>query len=170
MVYEWVLKEKTITEGRINTDIFAALETPQADAYTAVLLYCALLRAAGVPALPVAGVLVNLGSRTVNHYWAEFWVDGFGWIPVDPAMAAGAVPASYNTRDDREIFYFGNIDSQRIAFSRGFVTLSPMTPGGRTVSLERTYALQSLWEEAAAGLDSYTSLWGDIIITGIYAQ
>jgi transglutaminase-like putative cysteine protease len=170
MIFEWLLKERAITEGRIDTDIFAALETGgQADAYTAVLLYCTLLRSAGVPARPVAGVLVTLGLEPLTHYWAEFWVDGFGWIPVDPAMAAGAVPASFN-RESREDFYFGNIDSRRIAFSRGFAVLSPMTPGGRTVSLERSYALQSLWEEASGGLDSYTSLWGDVVITGIYAQ
>ena len=168
-VYDWMLKEKLITEDRIDTDIFTALETGRADPYHAALLYCALLRSAGVPSLPVAGVLVNRGS-TANHYWAEFWVDGFGWIPVDPAMGAGAVPAPANIREEREKFYFGNLDSQRIAFSRGFTGISPMTPKGRTVSLERSYALQSLWEEAAGGLESYTSFWGDIIITGIYAQ
>jgi transglutaminase-like putative cysteine protease len=169
MIFEWLMRDLTITEGRIDTDIFPVLQTGRADSYTAALLYCALLRAADVPALPVAGVLVNRNLQTVNHYWVEFWADGFGWIPADPAMSAGAVPAAFNTGEAQD-FYFGNTDSQRIAFSRGFAALSPMTPGGRTVSPERTYALQSLWEEAAGGLDSYTSLWSDIIITGIYVQ
>jgi transglutaminase-like putative cysteine protease len=170
MIYEWLLKELAITEDSIDTDIFAVLETGRADPYTATLLYCALLRGAGVPALPVAGVLVNRNLQTLNHYWAEFWADGFGWIPADPAMAAGAVPAPFQTGETRENFYFGNTDNQRIAFSRGFAALSPMTPGGRTVSPERTYALQSLWEEASGGIESYTSVWGDVIITGIYSQ
>jgi len=169
-IYQWMLKELIVTEERIDTDIFTALQTGRADSYHAALLYCALLRSAGVPSLPVAGVVVNRNIQTINHYWVEFWVDGFGWIPADPAMGAGAVPSPINPDREKETFYFGNIDSQRIAFSRNFAGLHPMTPGGRTVSLERSYALQSLWEEAAGGLDSYTSLWGDVIITGIYAQ
>jgi transglutaminase-like putative cysteine protease len=110
----------------------------------------------------------------MSHYWAEFWIDGFGWIPVDPAMGAsaqhnGAVPASF-VINENQISYFGNIDNQRIAFSRGFTVLSPMDPRGLTVTHGRSYSLQNLWEEVIGGIESYTSLWGDITITGIYVQ
>jgi len=173
-IYEWIINQGIIQEGRIEHDIFIALEANEADIYTAVLLYCAMLRSAGVPVLPVAGVLVNRNNTTVNHYWAEFWLDGFGWIPVDPAMGAGVVLSSPDMHPGQEPvspagFYFGNIDSRRVSFSRGFTNLSPMTQGGRIVSLNRSYSMQNLWEEAA-GIGSYTSFWGDVIITGIYAH
>jgi transglutaminase-like putative cysteine protease len=152
-------------------DVIGALETKQADSYTAALLFCALVRAAGVPCLPVSGVLINRNRQAFRHCWAEFWIDGFGWIPVDPALGAGLAPPSFTVQsDERASFYFGNLDNQRIAFSRGQTTLSQMDPRGRAVSHTRSYALQNLWEEAAGGIESYSSLWGDITITGMYVQ
>ena len=169
-VYEWMIGQFLFHQEHVDGDIFDALESKEADPYTAALLYCTLLRAAGIPSLPVAGVLVSRDRQTMNHWWAEFWVDGFGWIPVDVVMGAEAVPPQFSTHPDRAKYYFGNVDSQRIAFSRGFTNLSPMDPRGRTVTHSRSYSLQSLWEEVVSGIDSYSSLWGSITITGMYAQ
>jgi len=170
-IYEWMVSGGEFTwENQSAGDIFNVLQTKRTDAYLAALLYCTLLRSAGVPCQPIAGVLVSRNRQTMNHYWAEFWVDGFGWIPVDPAMGAGAVPAPFAIPEERANFYFGNIDSQRIAFSRGFTILSPMDPRGRTVAHSRSYSLQNLREEVVGGIESYSSLWGDITITGIYVQ
>ena len=169
-IYEWMTGGEFAWNSPPDRDIFAALETKRLDTYTAAMLYCTLLRSAGIPCLPVAGVLVNRNQQTVNHYWAEFWIDGFGWIPVDPAMGAGALPPRFVTQQDNKSFYFGNIDSRRIAFARGFVNLSSMDTRGRTVTHNRSYSLQNIWEEVAGGLESYSSLWGDVTITGMYAQ
>ena len=169
-IYEWMLGSFLFHPELIEGDIFTALETKEIDSYTAALLYCTLLRCADVPCQPVAGVLVSRNRQTLNHYWAEFWIDGFGWIPVDPAMGAEAIPALFSSHPDRAHYYFGNIDSGRIAFSRGYSILSPMDQRGRTLTHSRSYALQSLWEEVAGGIDSYSSLWGGITVTGMYAQ
>jgi transglutaminase-like putative cysteine protease len=169
-IYEWLTGGNFVWESQARGDIFNALETKRIDSYLAALLYCTLLRSAGVPCQPVAGVLVSRSRQTMNHYWAEFWVDGFGWVPVDPAMGAGAIPSPFTIYEDNTNFYFGNIDSHRIAFSRGFINLSPMDPRGRTVTHSRSYSLHNLWEEVVGGIDSYSSLWGDITITGIYVQ
>ena len=168
-IYEWMTGGTFTWESQAGGDVFSALETKHMDSYLAALLYCTLLRSAGIPCQPVAGVLINRSRQTVNHYWAEFWIDGFGWIPVDPAMGAGAVPG-YQAYEGQSNYYFGNIDSQRIAFSRGFINLSPMDPRGRTVSHGRSYSMQNLREEVIGGIESYSSLWGDITITGIYVQ
>ena len=170
-IYEWMLGQFDFRQDQTDGSIFTALEKKQADSYLASLLYCTLLRSAGIPSLPVAGVLVSRDLQTLNHWWVEFWIDGFGWIPVDLAMGAGAVPAQFSPNPDQTAnFYFGNIDSQRIAFSRGFTSLSHMDPWGRTVTHNRSYALQNVWEEAVGGIESHSSLWGAITITGMYAQ
>jgi len=169
-IYEWMLKEFSFTQNLSDSDVFSALEKKKADFYTAAMLYSSLLRSAGVPCMPVAGVLVSRSRQTMNHWWAEFWIDGFGWVPADPVMGADAVPAQFGDRPDRENYYFGNIDSQRIAFSRGFSDLAQMDPRGRTVAHGRSYALQNLWEESVGGIESYSSLWGAVTITGMYAQ
>ena len=170
-IYDWMVNSGELAwESQSAGGIFNVLQNKRTDPYLAALLYCTLLRSAGVPCQPVAGVLVSRNRQTMNHYWAEFWVDGFGWIPVDPAMGAGAVPAPFAITEEKPNFYFGNIDSQRIAFSRGFTILSPMDPRGRTVAHSRSYSLQNLREEVIGGIESYSSLWGDITITGIYVQ
>jgi hypothetical protein len=169
-IYEWMTGENMIRETSSANSAIEALEAKQADPYTAALLYCAMLRAAAVPCIPVAGVLINRNRQTLRHWWVEFWIDGAGWIPADPAMGAGAVPPVFSSRSDRASFYFGNLDNQRIAFSRGLTSLSQMAPQGRPVFHSRSYALQNLWEEAIGGIESYSSLWGDVTITGIYVQ
>ena len=178
-IFDWMLTN-VAWDSRVQGDLFHVIETGRADTFLAALLYSTLLRALGVPTQPVAGVLVGRDRQTLNHHWAEFWIDGLGWIPVDPAMGAalagrGAIPANFvppvaYDYDNPAAFYFGNIDSWRIAFSRGFTDLSQMDPRGRTITHVRSYALQTLWEEAVGGIESYNSLWGNIIITAIHAQ
>jgi transglutaminase-like putative cysteine protease len=175
-IYEWLIAEGGIQAEPLQDSpgggepVLEALENRRADPYLASLLFCALARAAGVPAIPAAGVLVDRLSAARRHYWAEFWIEGFGWIPLDPALGAGAAPPSFSLREDAAAYYFGNLDNQRIAFSRGQTVLSPMDPRGRTAARNRDYALQNLWEEASGGLESYSSLWSDVTISGIYAQ
>jgi transglutaminase-like putative cysteine protease len=170
MIYDWLIAQGGIQATALDGGVLEALEEGRADSYLASLLCCALARAAGVPAVPVSGVLVNRLQETSRHYWAEFWIDGFGWIPLDPALGAGAAPGNFNLRPDHGAYYFGSLDNQRIAFSRGEARLSRMDPRGRTAVRTREYSLQNLWEEAIGGLESYSSLWSDVRITGVYVQ
>jgi hypothetical protein len=127
-----------------------------------------MARAGGIPALPVSGVLIGQSQEVIRHYWAEFWIDGFGWIPLDPTLGTGAIPAdfAFALRQDRAAYYFGNMDNRHIAFSRGERVLSQMEVRGKTVAREQNFALQNIWEESSGGI-TYDSQWGDIIITQI---
>jgi transglutaminase-like putative cysteine protease len=169
-IYEWLLASGGIQGVPLMGGALDALEEKKADSYRAALLFCALARAVDIPALPVAGILVNRLRETTRHYWAEFWLDGFGWFPLDMALGAGVAPPDFNLRNDHAKYYFGSLDNQRIAFTRGERYLSQMAPSGRTALRGRDYALQNLWEEAVGGLESYSSLWSNVTITGMYAQ
>ncbi len=170
-IYQWLINSDNIVIESIDSGgAVEALEEGRADAYRMALLFCSLARASGIPALPVSGVLVDNFRNTQKHYWAEFWIDGLGWIPVDPIFGAGAAPESIILRQNYAAYYFGSMDNQHIAFSRGETTLSQMDLGGRIFTRERGYALQNLWEEAVGGLDSYSSLWTDVAITGMYVN
>ena len=168
MIYQWLISSLEIQNFPGLGGALEALSERTADSYRAALLFCALARAVDIPAIPVAGVLVNRQRNATKHYWAEFWLDGFGWVPLDPTLGAGAAPQDFNLREDFARYYFGNMDNQRITFSRGERFLYQMTPRGRTVQRSREFSLQNLWEEAIGGLESYSSLWSDVTITGVY--
>ena len=169
-IYNWLLSSGGILTSPFQGDLFDALEENRADNYSAALLFCALARSLDIPAIPVEGVLINRQRQTNRHFWAEFWLDGMGWVPVDPALGAGAAPPNFTLREDHEQFYFGNMDNQRLTFSRGERFLAQMAPQGRSVVSSRDNSLQNLWIEVAGGLQLYSYVWDDVTITGLYVQ
>jgi transglutaminase-like putative cysteine protease len=102
-IYEWVV-ENTFRDPKVRGcgwgDIKTMLETRNMGGKCGDLnaLFVGLARAAGVPARDVYGVrvaksqngFVSLGANTdviskAQHCRAEFYAEGYGWVPVDPA-------------------------------------------------------------------------------------
>lgn len=148
-------------------DPLRLLDSGRGDAYAFSIAMTALLRALGVPALPVSGYLVS-SSLAVRHYWVEFWIHGLGWIPLDPFLGAGgnlpgfAVPFSDRAR------YFCGLDNRHVAFSRGAPDYEPISPSGRVAVRERVHSLQNRYEEATGSIQEWTSFWSELGVTGIY--
>ena len=78
-------------------------------------LFIGLCRASGIPARFIIGFPVPEGEKEGSiggyHCWAEFYIEGKGWIPVD------ASEASKNKA--RKEYYFGNLCENRVEFTRG---------------------------------------------------
>jgi Transglutaminase-like superfamily len=53
-----------------------------------------LLRAMGIPARPVHGLLVGDGGARW-HRWGEAWLGPLGWVPFDPGASVGLVSVRY---------------------------------------------------------------------------
>lgn len=97
-------------------------------------VYVSLARAAGVPAREVFGL--RLGKKPEedmtggHHCWAEFYLPGTGWIPVDPSDVRKIMLVEKLELKDagkpRE-YYFGAVDPYRIILGRGGrgITFSP---------------------------------------------
>ena len=167
-LYSMLLKEVKYTADHIHEAPLDAWNDKTADAYSMALLYCALLRAGGVPALPVSGFLIGSDRQVFRHFWTEYYLYGLGWVPVDPVLGSGAEIPGFEVPIDTRAKYFGNLDNRRLVISRGVVELAPMTPGGRTAVKERQFALQDLYEEASGKLEAYSSFWSDLEVTGVY--
>lgn len=168
-IYTFLTSEIKVRESRTvdaGMSIITALEEKNGGAYDLALLFCTLARAAGIPAVPTAGLLVDSEQKAVMHWWAEFYVNGFGWVPVDPALASG-VPFDTGVADKGR-WYFGNLDAYHIAFSRGYQTQAPMLPNGKTTEKVRSYAFRSIWEESTSNISGYSALWRIPKITGVY--
>ena len=151
--------------GKTITDNFISAE---GDAYSFSLLFCALTRAVGIPSRPVAGFLVYGDRISRIHYWAEFYLPRFGWVPVDPSLGSGATFGDYPEVGDPEEYFFGNVDSNHIVFTRGVVDVRPLSSEARTVRRDRIYSLQSFHEESSAGVRSYTATWNDLQVIDIW--
>ena len=151
-----------------NLPLSEMLESKAGDAYDFAILYTALLRAADIPSLAIGGILVDSNSKCKKHWWTEFYIEGFGWVPVDVALGAGLEFTPFMQVNDAKSYYFGSVDSQHIAFSRGWNEVKPVIVNSKTVYKPRFYALQSIWEESSSAAVSYSSLWNAPVILGIY--
>ncbi|MGP1445844.1 MAG: transglutaminase domain-containing protein [Treponema sp.] len=168
-IYHFLTSEITARESSAadaGRSILTALEEKTGGAYDLALLFCTIARAAGVPAIPTAGLLVDHNKKAVQHWWAEFYLNGFGWVPVDPALASG-IPFDTGAADNKQ-WYFGNLDAYHIAFSRGHQIQTPMQPNGKTTEKVRSYAFHSIWEETAPTITGYSALWRLPKIAGVY--
>jgi transglutaminase-like putative cysteine protease len=89
-------------------------------------LFIGMARAAGVPARFEIGFAIpptqHEGKLSGYHCWAEFYIQGTGWVPIDAAEAWQNPP--------EHDFYFGALDPNRVRFTRGRdLTLAPAQAG-----------------------------------------
>ncbi len=159
-IYLYLLKNLEYISKPSNSSILRNLEDGQGDSYTYSILFTAMCRASGIPARPAAGVLVYNNKQSTNHYWAEFYIEGFGWIPVDASLGDGARFGNFPI--DEEIdpveYYFGSLDNHHICLTRGVVPVRQIYPEGSISGRKGLYSLQTIYEESF-GLSSYSSYW-----------
>jgi hypothetical protein len=82
------------------------LEAGWFDCQLGAALLATLCRASGIPARLVGGHLLYKLAPTI-HYWAEVWLDGQGWMPVDFLgwdLSRGGRDAGWRDR------FFGSLD------------------------------------------------------------
>jgi len=89
-------------------------------------LFIGMMRAAGIPARFEIGFPIPEGKTEGDipgyHCWAEFYLNGAGWIPVD-ASEAWKNPAKHD-------YFFGAHDANRVFFTYGRdLVLSPEQKG-----------------------------------------
>ncbi len=177
LIYDYMIDNYKLL-NLVRADKEAALDlldTKAGDAYDFAIIYTALCRASNIPSLPVAGLLVEGGYTTKAHWWAEVYFEDYGWFPVDVALSAGvnykesegASDASGEKMLALRDFYFGSMDTRHIAFSRGFKQVKTSTSESACTTKQRSFALQSIWEECSNPNSSYSSLWNVPIILAV---
>ncbi|HEY3176607.1 MAG TPA: transglutaminase-like domain-containing protein [Candidatus Polarisedimenticolia bacterium] len=119
-------------------NLSVTLKMMKGDSLDMAAAFVALCRAAGVPARTVTGWKFPAGIRrgSVDGYygWAEFYLPGTGWIPVDPAEA--------RRNPTRKAYSFGSVDERRLALAVGReVHLNPPQAG-----VPLNYFINPYWE------------------------
>jgi transglutaminase-like putative cysteine protease len=118
-IYEWLINtmvyDKT-TPGWGLGDTERACDVRKGNCTDFHSLFISLARAEGIPARFVIGFPLKrepVGTIPGYHCWAEFYLDGVGWLPVDASDASKTMDAA------RREYLFGNLDPDRIQFTVG---------------------------------------------------
>ena len=84
------------------------------------MYFSALCRAVGVPARTTGGFQTFTG-KPAGHFWAEFYLPDYGWIPVDPTAATLVDYLEDVSPVDKEAFhafFFGSQDDLRLVVQK----------------------------------------------------
>lgn len=79
------------------------------------MYFTAMCRSIGIPARTTGGFQL-FSDEFGGHFWAEFYLPNYGWIPVDTSAAQIAFYAKNATLEQKQTFidyFFGNQDSMR---------------------------------------------------------
>lgn len=130
-IYDWVCENMyrdPDTKGCGPGDVCSLLNTPGGKCTDIHSVFVALCRAAGVPAREIFGI--RLGKKATEditkwqHCWAEFFLPGYGWVPVDPAdvrkmmLKEKLELGDQKTKDYRDYFW-GGWDAYRVKLAVG---------------------------------------------------
>jgi hypothetical protein len=111
--------------------------------------FIALCRSSGIPARPIVGWWAASGNDQY-HVWAEFYLEGIGWLPVDPTV--GQQPNQRNQ-------YFGKMDNRRIILNKGFnIQFIPPMPDGSTAQFLQA-PLWWFWGKGDDNLVKFERIW-----------
>ena len=142
-VYDWVVdntfRDPNVTGCGIG-DVEKTLSQKGGKCTDISSVFVAVARAAGVPAREVFGVRIGKEEGVTDmtkghHCWAEYYLPGAGWIPVDPADVRKAMLEKKldeaGAKEYREK-YFQALDPFRIALATGGrdFYLNPRQEGG----------------------------------------
>ncbi|MCK9580919.1 MAG: transglutaminase domain-containing protein [Methanoregula sp.] len=104
------------------------LESGFGDCGTQSMYFAALCRSLGIPARAVGGYQL-VPTHEGTHFWSEYYLPGYGWIPNDVTIAEGA-EWSYDATDDErhqyKAFYASNLDPYRYVIQKDVDV--PLTP------------------------------------------
>ena len=124
----------SFVRGYFNIDNhaeFCALNM-RGDCGLQALLFITLCRISGIPARWQSGC--SLSENGVgSHDWAQFYLDGWGWLFADPSFGGGAFRMG---SESRRAFYFGNLDPMRLAAAHAF--MAEFTPESHLLRLDPT--------------------------------
>jgi transglutaminase-like putative cysteine protease len=84
------------------------------------MYFVSLCRAAGIPARSTGGLQL-VPTIEGDHFWAEFYLPNYGWIPVDTSIAQTAdyvVGISPEENKKFKDYFFGNMDPYRLVIQK----------------------------------------------------
>lgn len=117
-IYDYVfttMRYDKTGEGWGRGDVLYACDARRGNCTDFHSLFIAMARSQGIPARFEIGFPLPLDKHAAEiagyHCWADFYVDGKGWIPVDISEAW--------KHPEKRNYFFGSHDANRVQFSMG---------------------------------------------------
>ncbi|MBN2734396.1 MAG: transglutaminase domain-containing protein [Methanomicrobiaceae archaeon] len=94
--------------------------TGHGDCGTQSMLFSAMCRSLGIPARATGGYQMILQETPGTHFWAEYYIEGYGWIPCDPTVAEVAdwVDITGDERARYKEYFAHNLDNSRFVIQK----------------------------------------------------
>lgn len=165
-LYNYLLEKMTVSVSSRSAPVVSALNSGRGGSREYALAFVSLCRAAGIPARTVSGFIVYGDKQSRNHFWAEFYLESFGWVPVDPALGDGYPVGTISGVENPRDYYFGNLDNQHITMSKGVVDIKAIDPKARFARYDDLYSIQTIHEEYSRSIEAYRSVWDTIDVVG----
>ena len=130
-IYDWICENMYRdpgTNGCGEGNVCLLLQAPGGKCTDIHSVFVALCRAVGVPAREIFGI--RLGKKDVEditkwqHCWAEFFLPGYGWVPVDPAdvrkmMLTQNLELGDPRTKEYRAYFWGGWDAYRVKLATG---------------------------------------------------
>jgi hypothetical protein len=117
-IYDYVfttMRYDKTGEGWGRGDVLYACDAKKGNCTDFHSLFIAMARSQGIPARFEIGFPLPPGKHTAEiagyHCWADFYIEGKGWIPVD-------ISEAWKHQEKRD-YFFGSHDVNRVQFSMG---------------------------------------------------
>jgi transglutaminase-like putative cysteine protease len=103
-------------------------ETGHGDCGTQSTLFAAFCRSLGIPARAVGGYQMLIAETPGTHFWSEYYLPGYGWVPNDVTVAEAAdwVVIPDEKRSAFKDYYATNLDPARLIIQKNVD--APMDP------------------------------------------
>jgi len=128
-IFDWITENIIYSYPPKERGVIPTLKNKCGDCGEFNFLFISLCRSLGIPARFVSGMwAVPSRERKEQefHAWAEFYLEDVGWIPVDSATSQGLKKDKKFFKFIKKLgnstepdYYFGNLDNNRIIFSKG---------------------------------------------------
>ncbi|MCK8517418.1 transglutaminase-like domain-containing protein [Methanoculleus sp. 7T] len=111
-------------------------ETGHGDCGTQSMLFSAFCRSLGIPARAIGGYQMLISETPGAHFWAEYYLPGYGWVPNDVTVAEAAdwVAIPDEKRSAFKDYYAANLDPTRLVIQKNVdAPMDPAIPEDATV-------------------------------------
>ncbi len=139
-IYDYIVENSIRNpdvEGCGEGDVLSLLKNLSGKCVDLSSVYVALARSIGVPAREVFGTRISKPGDITSHYHcrAEFYLPGYGWVPVDPSDVRKLMLNEDLALDDPKVqaareYYFGSQTETYVDFGTGRdIVLNPSQQG-----------------------------------------